>query len=125
MEVTKMNNNLDLAKKTRKSLEALYNLYSDDSGELIMLDEDSILYKGKEFHHDQYLIFLMNKRISVKINGSIENENLAHNSSVKLSDTIVEKYFDDIEEKSAEYLAIIELNKSINNLLTQKNIKKL
>ena len=52
MEVTKMNNNLDLAKKTRKSLEALYNLYSDDSGELIMLDEDSILYKGKEFHHD-------------------------------------------------------------------------
>lgn len=120
-----MNNNLDLAKKTRKSLEALYNLYSDNSGELIMLDEDSILYKGKEFHHDQYLIFLMNKRISVKINGSIENENLAHNSSVKLSDTIVEKYFDDIEENSAEYLAIIELNKSINNLLTQKNIKKL
>ena len=87
--------------------------------------EDSILYKGKEFHHDQYLIFLMNKRISVKINGSIENENLAHNSSVKLSDTIVEKYFDDIEENSVEYLAIIELNKSINNLLTQKNIKKL
>lgn len=123
-----MNSNLDLARKTRELLENLYTLYDGaaSGGDLIIIDElDGTLYKGKNLHYGQSLICFKNEEIFVKIDGFKENENLANQSSVKLSNKDEEVSFDKIEDNSAEYLSVSELNKSISNLLTTENIKNL
>lgn len=123
-----MNRNLDLARKTRELLEDLYTIYGGaaSGGDLLMIDElDGTLYKGKDLHYNQSLICFKNEEIVVKINGSIENEKLANQSSVKLSNKDEEVMLDNMEENSAECLSISELNKSISNLLTAEDIKKL
>lgn len=120
--------NLDLAKKTRISLEKLYTLYGGDvgGGELIMLDEsDTFLYKGQAHHYDQTLILFHNHEITIKINGFSESEKLAHNSIIKINDTEDEIRFNDIYEGSEEYSFILRLNESIDDMLTSQNVKKL
>ena len=123
-----MNRNLDLARKTRELLENLYTIYGGaaSGGDLLMIDElDGTLYKGKDLHYNQSLICFKNEEIVVKINGSIENENLANQSSVKLSKTEEEVSFYNLEENSEEYLLLLELDKNINNVINPKNTKEL
>lgn len=123
-----MNNNLDLVRKIRESLESLYSLYDGNigGGDLIIVDElDGILYKGKKLHFDQALISFKNKEGLIKINGYAEDDKTLYGSSVKLSKTEKEVSFYNLEENSEEYLLLLELYKNINNVINPKNTKKL
>lgn len=122
-----MSNKLELVKKTRYSLESLYLLYDGNKGggDLIVVDElNGILYKGKDFHFDQELIYFENDDGIIKIDGYAEDERPLYTSGIILSKSNEEVSFYNLEKDSEEYLFLSEFNTNVNNMINLEHSKR-
>ena len=95
-------------------LEKVYALYTSNDGEMILIEGlECYIYKGKQFHHDQNLIFYNSSEGTIKIDGA-SGESIFNKSSIQLAEK-EEISLAMISENSEEFQF---LNKVIEKLCT-------
>ena len=101
---------MNYVKTIKKLLEELYNSYTDNDGEMVIIDELSCyIYKGKNLHFDQNLIMYSSNDGTIRIDGSEEDNSIWNKSYIKIKED-KEIPFILLDENSEEF-------KFLNNII--------